>query len=78
LKTSDIDQSKNGAKSLQAAFANMPHQPHEILAAAPEKLLRATSLGGMHPNSASIRLREIALIAMGEFGGDLTQALSFP
>ena len=53
-------------------------KPHEILAAAPEKLLRATSLGGMHPEQRVNRLREIALIAMGEFGGDLTQALKLP
>jgi endonuclease III len=53
-------------------------KPYEILAAAPEKLLRATSLGGMHPEQRVNRLREIALIAMGEFGGDLTQALKLP
>src|SRR5438105_3208126 len=50
-------------------------KPHEILAAAPEKLLRATGLGGMHPEQRVNRLREIALIAMDEFGGDLSQAL---
>src|SRR2546430_5491547 len=43
-------------------------KPHQILAAAPEKLLRATSLGGgMHPEQRVNRLREIALIAMDEF-----------
>src|SRR2546429_9040868 len=39
-------------------------KPHQILAAAPEDLLRATSLGGMHPEQRVNRLREIALIAM--------------
>src|SRR6266852_1715851 len=53
-------------------------KPHEILAAAPEKLLRATSLGGMHPEQRVNRLREIALIAMNEFGGDLRLALKLP
>src|SRR6267143_4325676 len=53
-------------------------KPHEILAAAPAELMRATSLGGMHPEQRVSRLREIALIAMGEFGGDLTQTLKLP
>jgi len=53
-------------------------KPHEILAAAPAELLRATSLGGMHPEQRVGRLREIALIAMDEFGGDLNQALTLP
>src|SRR5882762_5247115 len=53
-------------------------KPHQILAAAPEKLLQATSLGGMNPQQRVTRLREIALIAMDEFGGDLKQALALP
>src|SRR5438093_1329999 len=53
-------------------------KPHQILATAPEDLLRATSLGGMHPEQRVNRLREIALIAMDEFGGDLDQALTLP
>ena len=53
-------------------------KPHEILATAPENILRATGLGGMHPNQRVNRLREIALIAMDEFGGDLIQALKLP
>src|SRR6266852_2125769 len=53
-------------------------KPHEILAASHEDILRATKLGGMHPEQRVARLREIALIAMNEFGGDLTQALKLP
>ena len=53
-------------------------KPHQILAATPEQLLRATSLGGMNPQQRITRLREIALIAMDEFGGDLNQALTLP
>jgi len=53
-------------------------KPHEILAASHEDILRATKLGGMHPEQRVGRLREIALIAMNEFGGDLTQALKLP
>ena len=50
-------------------------KPHEILAAANEKILKATKLGGMHPEQRVHRLKEIALIAMNEFEGDVRQAL---
>ncbi len=53
-------------------------RPHEVLAAAPEAILQATKLGGMHPEQRAIRLREIALITMNEFGGDLRPALKLP
>src|SRR6266446_2220914 len=46
-------------------------KPREILAASPEDILKATKLGGMHPEQRVNRLKEIALIAMNEFGGDL-------
>ena len=52
--------------------------PHEILAAGPEQILQSTKLGGMHSEQRVARLREIALIAMNEFGGDLRQALRLP
>src|SRR5256714_9624249 len=50
-------------------------KPHEILAAANEKILKATKLGGMHPEQRVHRLKEIALIAMNEFEGDVRRAL---
>jgi len=53
-------------------------RPHEILAASHEQILQATKLGGMHPEQRVGRLREIALITMNEFGGDLRQALTLP
>lgn len=53
-------------------------KPHEILSATPESILKATRLGGMHPEQRVNRLREIALIAMNEFGGDLKQVLKLP
>jgi endonuclease-3 len=53
-------------------------QPHMILSASPESILKATKLGGMHPEQRVNRLREIALIAMNEFGGDLSQAMKLP
>ena len=53
-------------------------KPDEILAASHEDILQATKLGGMHPEQRVSRLREIALIAMNEFGGDLVTALKLP
>jgi endonuclease-3 len=53
-------------------------KPHEILAASNDQLMRATELGGMHREQRAARLREIALIAMDEFGGDLKRALKLP
>ncbi len=53
-------------------------KPHEILAASHDDILQATKLGGMHPEQRVSRLKEIALIAMNEFGGDLTQVLKLP
>jgi len=53
-------------------------KPPEVLTAANQDLLQATRLGGMHPEQRVTRLREIALIAMNEFGGDLNEALQLP
>ena len=53
-------------------------KPHEILAASHADILKATKLGGMRPEQRVSRLKEIALIAMNEFGGDLKQALDLP
>jgi endonuclease III len=53
-------------------------KPHEILAASHEDILQATKLGGMHPEQRVARLKEIALIAMNEFGGSLNQILKLP
>ena len=53
-------------------------KPHEILAASTEDLLPAAQLGGMAAERRVSRLREIALIAMDEFAGDLNEALKLP
>jgi endonuclease III len=53
-------------------------KPHQLLSASDESILQATRLGGMHPEQRVARLREIALIAMNEFGGDLSEALKLP
>ena len=50
-------------------------KPHQILSASDESLLKATRIGGMRPEERASRLREIALIALSEFGGDLQTAL---
>lgn len=53
-------------------------KPHEMLSASDESIVKATRLGGMHPDQRVSRLREIALIVMNEFDGDLSQALKLP
>ena len=57
---------------------NAGTRPHEILAASDDNILQATKLGGMHPEQRVSRLKEIALIALNEFGGDLSQAMKLP
>jgi endonuclease III len=66
------------AEAFKTLSKNAGTKPHEILSASDESILRATKLGGMHPEQRVSRLREIALIAMNEFGGDLRQALKLP
>ena len=53
-------------------------KPPQILSAANNALLKVTALGGMQPEKRAARLREIALIAMNEFGGDLSAAFTLP
>ena len=52
--------------------------PHELLAASNDALLRVAKLGGVQPERRAARLREIALIAMDDFAGDLSSALRLP
>jgi endonuclease III len=53
-------------------------KPHKILAASNEELLHVTKQGGIGAEMRATRLREIALIATTEFGGDLRNALKLP
>lgn len=53
-------------------------KPHEILTAPDELLLTVGKLGGVQPERRAARLREIALIAMNEFDGDLSASLKLP
>src|SRR5215471_11242710 len=66
------------AEAFQTLRQHAGTRPPEILAASQESILKATKLGGMHPEQRVNRLREIALIAMNEFDGDLKHALSLP
>jgi endonuclease III len=70
------DERREDAFNLLRKHAGL--KPHKILAASQEQILQATKLGGMHPEQRVNRLREIALIAMNEFGGDLRPALKLP
>jgi len=53
-------------------------KPADILNASSAELDRATSLGGIAPQQRSARMKECALIALNEFGGDLTSQLKPP
>ena len=66
------------AEAFKTLRENAGTKPHEILAASHDNILRATRLGGMHPEQRVSRLKEIALIAMNEFGGDLKHVLKLP
>ena len=57
---------------------NSGTKPHEVLTAANADLLAAARLGGMQPERRVSRLREIALIAINEFAGDLKAVLKLP
>lgn len=53
-------------------------RPPDILAGSAGDLLEVTKMGGIAAELRAARLREIALIAMTEFGGDLRSALKLP
>jgi len=53
-------------------------RPADILNASPAQIDEATKLGGVAPQYRSVRIRESALIALNEFGGDLSSACKLP
>jgi endonuclease III len=53
-------------------------RPIDILNASLDKLDQVTKLSGMNSHQRSARLKESALIALNEFGGDLKNALELP
>jgi len=52
--------------------------PHELLAAPNDALLKVAKLGGIQPERRAARLREMAMIVMDDFAGDLSSALKLP
>lgn len=52
--------------------------PADILSASTEDLLAVAKLGGPMPDLRVAKLREIALIAVNDFEGDLDQVLKWP
>lgn len=66
----------------EAAFAALREQvglqPAEIIAAPIQSLVAIARLGGIHPEARARRLKEIALIVLNEFAGDLSRALKLP
>jgi len=53
-------------------------RPTDILNASPAQIDEATRLGGVAPQYRSVRIRESALIALNEFGGDLSSVCKLP
>jgi Predicted EndoIII-related endonuclease len=53
-------------------------RPSDILNASIDQLDQVTKLGGASPQRHSSRLKECALIAFNEFGGDLNAVLKLP
>ena len=53
-------------------------KPHNILAASNDALLAVAKLGGMQPEKRAARLRELALVAMNDFDGELGHTLQLP
>ena len=66
------------AQAFELLRQSVGTKPHEILAATPATLLKVAQLGGMQPERRAARLRELALIAMNEFGGEVSSALRLP
>src|SRR5947207_755166 len=66
------------AEAFKLLTESVGTRPHEILAATNDMLLRVARLGGMQPERRAPRLRELALIAMNDFEGDVTVALQLP
>jgi endonuclease III len=53
-------------------------RPADILNASPAQIDETTKLGGVAPQYRAVRIRESALIALNEFGGDLSSACKLP
>ena len=65
-------------RALEHLRSTVGLRPADILNAAPAQIDEATKLGGVAPQYRSVRIRESALIALNEFGGDLSGACKLP
>jgi endonuclease-3 len=65
-------------KALEHLRKTVGLRPADILNAEPAQIDEATKLGGVAPQYRSVRIRESALIALNEFGGDLSAACKLP
>jgi endonuclease III len=65
-------------KALEHLRETVGLRPADILNASPAQIDEATKLGGVAPQYRSVRIRECALIALNEFGGDLSTACKQP
>jgi endonuclease III len=63
------------AVAFEALRAQVGLKPAQIIAAPIKQLIAIAQLGGIHPDHRARRLKEIALIVMNEFDGDLSNAL---
>ncbi len=79
LRNSGYPQSDaNCAKGFESLRKEIGIKPAQILAAPNAKLIKAIRPGVMFPEIAARRLKEIAAMVEGEFGGDLRAVLKRP
>ncbi|MBV8855421.1 MAG: hypothetical protein JOZ02_00535 [Acidobacteria bacterium] len=66
------------AKAFEALRERVGVRPESILSAPAAVLVEVARRGGVHAEKRAERLREIALVALEEFGGDLGGVLKLP
>ena len=65
-------------KRLGKAKSEVGIEPHNLLAATPQKLASALTPGGIMPELRALRLKQVAMQVKDEFGGDLRAGLTGP
>lgn len=66
------------AVAFEALRKQVGLKPANIVSAPIKLLIAIAKLGGIHPDIRARRLKEIGLIVMNEFDGDLSRALKLP
>ncbi len=66
------------AKGWEKLSAEIGIEPDKLLRASPAKLASALKAGGMVPELRALRLKQVAMLAKDQFGGDLPTALARP